>query len=59
MYKNIDLDNLRAAIRVMDRQSPLYKVLKEELGLMGYWQNRPRGNPRKGYLKRMGDVSQG
>lgn len=31
----------------MTPRTKLYKVLKEELNALGYWKNRPRGNPYK------------
>ncbi len=40
---------LRQSIRTMTRHSPIHKVLKEELTALGYWKNKPRGNPKKGY----------
>jgi len=39
----IDYDELRQAIRTMSVRSRLYKLLKEELTLRGYWKNRTRG----------------
>lgn len=36
-------DWLRSSIRTMTRHSPIYKVLKEELSVLGYWKNKPRG----------------
>jgi hypothetical protein len=39
----IDLDNLREAIREMTYQQGIYKVLREELTIKGYWHNLPRG----------------
>jgi hypothetical protein len=45
----IDLKELRQAIRDMTRQQGLYKVLRDELVILGYWRKLPRGNPRKGY----------
>ena len=47
----INLDELRAAIRRMNRWDPLYLVLKKELSALGYWRNKPRGDPAKGYDK--------
>ena len=49
MATKIDLDELAAAIRTMDRRSALYITLKRELGRVGHWRNRPRGDPAKGY----------
>ena len=45
----INLIQLSREIRTMSRQNVLYKVLKRELTRLGYWRNRPRGNPVKGY----------
>lgn len=44
----IDIDQLRKEIRGMNRWNVLYKALKEELGALGYWRDRPRGDPKKG-----------
>ena len=57
----IDLNQLREEIKVMTRNQPLYRLLKEELSKLGFWRNRPRGNPALGYkiqqesLKRKGE----
>jgi hypothetical protein len=40
---------LRQEIRAMTPRSGLFRILKEELSALGYWRNRPRGNPKKGY----------
>ena len=46
---------LRDCIRDVNFQrSEEYKILKEELSTLGYWKNRPRGNPKKGYRKATG-----
>ena len=45
----IDLEELRLAIRNMTRQQGLYRVLRDELSLRGYWHKLPRGNPKLGY----------
>ena len=45
----IDLEELRKEIRSMTYQSKIFKVLKEELSLRGYWRNLKRGNPQLGY----------
>jgi hypothetical protein len=34
-------------------RSKLFKILKENLSKMGYWKNKARGNPKKGYDKMM------
>jgi len=48
----INLDQLTQEIRDMTRQHPLYRVLRDELTRLGYWHNRPRGNPAAGYKAR-------
>lgn len=48
MRTKLDLGQLRQEIREMERHQPLFHVLKEELIALGYWQNRPRGNPAAG-----------
>ena len=45
----MDIIELRLEIRSMTRRSGLYKALKEELSALGYWRNKARGNPSKGY----------
>ena len=45
----IDLEQLAKEIRGLDRRQELYRVLKEELTKRGYWKQRARGNPAKGY----------
>ena len=49
MTIKIDLEQLKIEIRSMNRQQLLYKVLKSELTTLGYWKNKQRGNPKKGY----------
>lgn len=41
----VDIDELKQGIRRMTRRTTLYKVLKEELSVLGYWKNKARGNP--------------
>lgn len=36
-------------------RSKLFELLKRKLSELGYWKNKPRGNPRKGY-ERMKNV---
>jgi len=48
----MNLEELRQAIRTMTPRQQLYKVLREELSALGYWKNKPRGNPAKGYQMR-------
>lgn len=45
-----DLGDLRFAIKGMTRQQALYRLLRDELGRLGYWKRRCRGNPRRGYV---------
>jgi len=58
----IDIDRLRIEIREMNRWNVLYKALKEELSAIGYWREKPRGNPSKGgkasWAKRNKEVRQ-
>jgi hypothetical protein len=42
---------LRRAIREMNPRSKLFHILKDELSYLGYWKNKPRGNPKAGYIK--------
>ncbi len=48
----LNYDRLRLEIRNMNRQKMIYKVLKEELSVLGFWRNRERGNPKLGYIMR-------
>lgn len=45
----INLEDLADEISRMERHNPLFKVLKQALSKRGYWKNKKRGNPRKGY----------
>ncbi len=47
--KRINLLSLSESIQRMSPRSKLFKTLKREVSLLGYWRNRPRGNPSKGY----------
>ena len=55
---DIDTDQLRVEIRGLKRHQKLYRVLKEELSKLGFWRNRPRGDPAKG-LKTMKEHKRG
>jgi len=44
----INTDDLAGQIRTMSVRSKLYKTLKAELTLLGYWKNKPRGKHDKG-----------
>ena len=50
----INLEQLRIEVQNMKRHQEIYKVLKEELSILGFWRNRPRGNPLKGFNKGWG-----
>ena len=43
------IDDLRRDLSSLKRDSKLYKLLKEELSVQGYWHNKPRGDAAKGY----------
>ena len=43
------LKQLEKDLRELDRHQALFRLLKRVLGNLGYWKNRPRGNPQKGY----------
>lgn len=45
----VDLTQLIAEIRHLERHQKLYRVLKDELSKLGFWRNKPRGDPAKGY----------
>ena len=41
----LNLEDLRKDIKRMTRRTKLFKALKEELTLKGYWKNKARGKP--------------
>ncbi len=49
MRKRVDLEQLREELRNLHYWQPLFKLLKDELDKLGYWRNKTRGNPSKGY----------
>jgi hypothetical protein len=49
--QELEQQYLRNRIRAMKRGDEFFKILKEELSALGYWKNKPRGNPRAGYEK--------
>jgi len=53
VVSKIDIDQLRKEIQEMNRWNILYKALKEELSAIGFWKNKPRGNPSAGGKKSM------
>jgi protein-L-isoaspartate O-methyltransferase len=48
----VDLEQLAKEISQLERHQELFKVLKKELSSLGYWKNRQRGDPAKGYRER-------
>jgi len=48
----VNIEQLTKEIRQLERHQLLYQILKRELSLLGYWKNKPRGNPAKGYKER-------
>ena len=48
----VNIEQLVREIRQLERHQLLYRMLKRELTLLGYWRNRPRGDPAKGYRER-------
>ena len=49
MATRVDLEQLAREIRTLNRNHKLYRLLKLELGNRGWWKNKERGNPQKGY----------
>jgi hypothetical protein len=45
----INLEQLRIEIKELKRHQPLYRLLRDELSLLGFWRFRPRGDASKGY----------
>jgi len=45
----IDLEALKEELNHLKPRTKLFKLLKNELSVLGYWKNRARGNPRKGF----------
>ena len=48
----LNIEQLVKEIKQLERHQVLYRVLKQELSLLGYWKNRQRGDPAKGYQER-------
>lgn len=49
----IDLNELRQAIRKLNRQQPLYRVLRDELTLIDHWKQKKRGKPNTRFSKEL------
>ncbi len=45
------LENELSNITPDFRHTELYKLLKERLSYLGYWKNKERGDPQKGFAK--------
>ncbi len=45
----LDIEELKEEIRKLKPRTKLFRILKKELSILGYWKNKPRGNPRRGY----------
>lgn len=54
MKNKVNLAQLKEEIKQLKRWHPLYKLLKDELSALGYWREKPRGNPAKAYKRGMG-----
>ena len=54
--RRVNLEVLREKIKGLKPGIRLYRVLKEELSVLGYWRNRKRGNPVKGFEVMMGRI---
>lgn len=50
----INEQELRERVRKMSRQSRIYRILKEELSVLGYWKARKRGDSALGYANGIG-----
>jgi len=48
----IDHNQLKIEVQQMSIRSKLYRLLKTELTKLGYWKQKPRGNPKAGYKAR-------
>ncbi len=49
MAKKLYIEKTRNEIRKMSNRSKLYRMLKKELGILGYWKNKARGDSSKGF----------
>ena len=53
----LNFGQLREEIRELNNRKSLYRLLKEELGRIGHWKQKARGDPVKAYRSR-GKVKQ-
>jgi len=49
MIDKFDYIELEKRLQKLTRKQRLYRLLKFELEEKGYWRNKPRGNPKKGF----------
>ena len=59
MDKSIVTKHLAQRIRSMTLRTKLFKLLKTELSVLGYWRNKPRGDSAKGYEVQQSRLVQG
>jgi len=45
----LDYEVLEVELKTLKPRTKLFKLLKEYLCIYGYWKNKARGNPKKGY----------
>jgi len=45
----VDIGQLTKELRGLERHQMLFKALKSELIKLGYWKNKRRGDPVKGF----------
>ncbi len=48
----LDFGQLRKEIRELNSRKELYRLLKEELGKLGHWKQKARGDPVKAFRMR-------
>jgi len=48
----LDFVQLRKEIRELNNRKSLYRLLKEELGKLGHWKQKARGDPVKAFAAR-------
>lgn len=50
----VDLEQLKQEIPQLNPDKQLYKILKDGLSKLGYWRQRQRGDPKRGFKKGWG-----
>jgi len=48
----INIEQLTKELQNLKRHQELYRVVKRELLALGYWKNKKRGDPAKGYREK-------